>query len=370
MNGGIRMDNGVKVESAVTRPNWATHPGEHLAEYIETNGWSQAEFSRLAGLTPKLISTILTGDNPVTPETALRLERVLGVKAYIWTNLQSKWDLNEAQKAEQKYLNQAREWISRFPVKELKVQRIIPDRSDDWEVLGALLSFLGIGRPSSLDSKLASLAVNHRRAKGYDSSDEHVLTWLMLAEKKARSRQLPAFDRDGFAAAVKSIRALTTKGPAEFEPQMIELCRKAGVALIFEKPIGKTRLFGSARWLSGGNAIIQMSLRMKSNDHFWWTFFHECGHILLHHGKNFADDQNGAGDGLEDKADEFAKEVLVGRKHYADFLETKPKTKIEVKEFAAQRSVHPGIVVGMLQHHKVIPFTHMNDLKVRFEWAD
>jgi len=79
-------------------PNWATHPGEHLLEHIEARGWSQAEFARLAGLTPKLVSAIIKGSTPVTAETAIRLERVLGLKAYIWTRIQANWDLFQARK--------------------------------------------------------------------------------------------------------------------------------------------------------------------------------------------------------------------------------------------------------------------------------
>lgn len=77
-------------------PNRATHPGEHLAEHIKARGWSQAEFARFAELTPKLVSTIISGRNPVTPETAIKLERVLGMKAEIWVGLQSNWDLFQA----------------------------------------------------------------------------------------------------------------------------------------------------------------------------------------------------------------------------------------------------------------------------------
>jgi len=73
-------------------PDWATHPGEHLAEYLEARGWSQAEFARLADLTPKLVSEIINGKNPVTPDTAIKLERVLGLKDYIWLGLQRDWE--------------------------------------------------------------------------------------------------------------------------------------------------------------------------------------------------------------------------------------------------------------------------------------
>jgi HTH-type transcriptional regulator / antitoxin HigA len=74
-------------------PNWSTHPGEHLEEYLEVNGWSQAELARRAGLTPKLVSEIINKKNPVTPATALKLERALGLKAEIWMRIQSSWDL-------------------------------------------------------------------------------------------------------------------------------------------------------------------------------------------------------------------------------------------------------------------------------------
>lgn len=81
-------------------PNWSTHPGEHLAEYLDEHGWSQAELARRAGLTPKHVSEIISGKNPVTPETALKLERALGLKAEIWLRLQSSWDLFQARQRE------------------------------------------------------------------------------------------------------------------------------------------------------------------------------------------------------------------------------------------------------------------------------
>lgn len=83
-------------------PSWSTHPGEHLEEYLEMNGWSQAELSRRAGLTPKLVSEIINKKNPVTPATALKLERALGLKAEIWMRLQSSWDLFQARQHERK----------------------------------------------------------------------------------------------------------------------------------------------------------------------------------------------------------------------------------------------------------------------------
>jgi HTH-type transcriptional regulator/antitoxin HigA len=349
-------------------PDWATHPGEHLAEYIEAQGLSQAEFARLAGLTPKLISTIINRANPVTPDTAIKLERVLGVRANLWTNLQANWDLFHA-RAKEKAAPETKSWLSQFPLKELKSRGYLPDTKDEGILVDFLLRLFGVGTPVAYQARVDGLAVQHRQSKAHRSVPGHIYTWLMLGERRARAMNLPEFDASRFQQGITEIRRLTVDGPATFEPRMKELCRSAGVALIFEPPISKTCLFGSARWFDTNRAIIQMSLRMKSNDHFWWTFFHEAAHIALHRGRNFLDDENGVGDGAEEEADAWAEEVLVGHDRFAQFKASRPRSMAQVIAFANEIGLHPGIVVGMLQHVRVIPFNHMNELKARFEWA-
>lgn len=322
------------------------------------------------GVTPKLISTILKKSNPVTPETAIKLERVLGVKAHVWTNLQANWDLHVAQTQEAEKAKAAKSWLSQFPLKEIRNRCGLPEEASLSDVLNTVLTVLGIGSPDALHSKLESLGVHHRRAANQEVSELHVLTWLMLGERRAQQLDIPPYDEARFKAALHRIRNITVMAPEEFEPIMKEECRLAGVALVFEKPIKKTCLYGSARWMSSERAIIQMSLRMRSNDHFWWTFFHEAGHIILHKGKNFADDQNARGDGLEDEADNFAESILVNPDEFSRFAAARPRSKAQVVEFANKLGIHPGIVVGMLQHRHVISFQFMNDLKARFLWAD
>ena len=350
------------------QPDWATHPGEHLAEYLEERAMSQADFARVAGMTPKLVSTIVNGENPVTPDTAIKLERVLGLKAGIWLGIQKEWDLKQARQKEE--TEDVADWIKRFPLQELRKLGRLPDTHEIRPLLDGLLDLLGIGSPSAYKARVGALAVQHRRSAGGATSLEHEVCWLMLAEEKARLRKLPAFNRDEFQKSCQEIRTLTVTGPEEFEPKMRGLCSRSGVALVFQKPISKTCLFGAARWIDGDHPLIQMSLRMRSNDHFWWTFFHEAAHIVLHKGKNFADDQNASGDGIEAEADAWAEETLVGHDRFRSFLAKRPRSRSEIVEFADRVGVHPGIVVGMLQHHRVLPFSHLNELKAHFIWAD
>jgi HTH-type transcriptional regulator/antitoxin HigA len=349
-------------------PNWAVHPGTILEEHLGARGLSQAEFARLTGLTPKLVSTIIKGTNPISAETAIRFERVLGLKAYIWAGIQAKWDLFQARPAAN-LLAKPMEWLSQFPLKELRERGYLPNTKDANALVDALLSLFEIGTPQAYAAKVGALAVHHRQSKAHQSSQHHVFTWLMLGEWRARAMNLPPFDAGKFEDALRNIRMLTTESPAVFEPAMKDLCHKAGVALVLEPPISKTRLFGSARWFDVDRAIIQMSLRMKTNDHFWWTFFHEAAHISLHQGRNFADDKNGEGDGAEDEADQWAEEALIGRERFALFKATRPQSGAKVREFASAVKLHPGIVVGMLQHARIVPFRNLNKLKVTFQWA-
>ncbi len=347
-------------------PDWSIHPGEFLAEQIEARGMSQAELARLAGLSPKLVSTIVSGQNPVTAETALRLERVLGMKAYIWTGLQARWDLDQA-RHKTAADNSSGEWLADFPVLELKHRGVLPPSGD---VGNALLGFLAVGSPNAIEARMANLAVHHRQSKKFDTSPYHVLTWLLLGEATARKRRYPPYDQFKFEQAVSSIRSLTLESPEVFGSKMVDIAAEAGVAIVFEPPISKTCLFGSARWIDGELPIIQMSLRMKTNDHFWWTFFHEAGHVMLHKGKTFADDQNGTGDGLEREADEWAEEKLVGKHRFRRFKAGRPRSAVEVHLFAREVGIHPGIVVGMLQHAGVMPYKNLNALKDSVGFAE
>jgi HTH-type transcriptional regulator / antitoxin HigA len=351
-------------------PDWAMHPGDHLAEHLDVRGMSQAEFARLADMTAKHVSTIINGDNPVTPETAIKLQRVTGMKDYIWTGLQAQWDLHQAREREHAALERAADWASKFPIKELAKRGVIATTTDTAERLNSLLAFLGIGSPDAFDARANGLAVQHRQSKAHATSTEHVVAWLMLGERRARQLQIPAYDEAKFLDAVDQIRALTVHRPNVFEPKMKALCAASGVALIFEKPVQRTCLFGSARWLDGDRAVIQMSLRMRSNDHFWWTFFHEAAHLVLHKGKNFADDAGGEGDGAEDEADEWACDKLVDVRRFEAFKATRPRSATDVQRFANEIGIHPGIVVGMLQHERIVPHDHLNGLKDRFIWAD
>jgi HTH-type transcriptional regulator / antitoxin HigA len=349
-------------------PDWSVHPGEILQERLEVFGISQAELSRRTNLTTKVISEIINGKAPVSADTAVALGPVLGLAPIVWSNLQSEWNLFHARQQHAPSAAKIAEFVDRFPVAELVERGVFAKGLSGLPLLEAVLKLFGVASILAYETRLERLAVHYRHSPKFESSPDHVFTWLQLGELEARNMQLPAFDAAKFEHAVKKqLRPLTVKPAKEFWPQMVALCHAAGVAVVVSHPFSKMRLSGTARWLDTGNAVIQLSLRHKTNDHFWWTFFHECGHVILHPKQNFADDgDGGSGANAEREANEFAEEVLVERDRFAEFVDTMPSTVKQIAAFAGGVGVHPGIVVGMLQHRKVLRWDQLNSLKEKF----
>jgi Zn-dependent peptidase ImmA (M78 family) len=121
--------------------------------------------------------------------------------------------------------------------------------------------------------------------------------------------------------------------------------------------------------LTADKALIQLSLRYKTEDQLWFTFFHEAAHIVLHRKRLiFLDISESEGE-LEQEANRCAAEFLIPRTEYDEFATLSSHSQNRIRAFARSIGIAPGIVVGRLQHDGILPHSHCNDLKRRLEWA-
>jgi len=195
-----------------------------------------------------------------------------------------------------------------------------------------------------------------------------VATWLRLGELQAQKVQTKAYDKARFRRALDEIRKLTVEPCDVFQPRMIDLAASAGVAVAFVREIKKCPVSGVARWLMPEKALIQLSLRYKTDDQFWFSFFHEAGHILNDPKKEVYIDDGDSGDkDREGQANRFAGEFLIPPDRCAQLQAL--ATREEIKHFAKSIGIAPGIVLGRLQKEGIIPWpTALNSLKRRFDW--
>ncbi len=352
------------------RPDYAVSPGDVLELELETRGMKQQELAKRTGLTPKHIGALVNAKSAITPETAIKLERAIGMPAQYWMNLESQYQEVLARLAEEDRLTRDLDWLKRIPVSVMAKFGWIERHKEPKAQLIEVLRFFGIASVDQWDDMWPNLGVAYRQHNAHEIHPEAVSAWLRRGEIEASAISCEAYDKVKFRQALDEIRRLTACSPGVFVPRMRELCAQAGVAVTFVPSLPKTGVSGATRWLNTNKALIQLSLRYKTDDHLWFTFFHEAGHILLHGKKElFLEGANGLDEVKENEANEFAQNELIPRRVLAAFAQKKPISKMAIKIFSEEHQVAPGVVVGQLQHMGSLPNSYCNDLKQSFNWT-
>ncbi|MDX2104075.1 MAG: ImmA/IrrE family metallo-endopeptidase [Alphaproteobacteria bacterium] len=348
-------------------PNYAIPPGAVLAEHLDVHELSHTEFARRCGRSQKLISDIIAGKAPLEPETALQFEKVLGVDASIWLAIEGEYKLHRAREAEAHSASELSAWVGRFPLRHLVARGLIQQPKTEAEAVSRLLAFFRVGSVDAWHQQYRKATVAYRHSSRVKSDDVALATWLRLGELEAEAQECSEYHEPTFRQALKDIRKLTRLEIKHALSESRRLCNQAGVALAIVESVPKTALSGAAWWLTPRKAIIELSGRHKSDDHLWFSFFHEAAHILLHSKKHVFADENTRNDSskIEAEANAWAEAILVPRNQWAEFVASTPRNEQMVRRFAEQQGIAPGIIVGMLQHHGHLPWTHLNNLKVK-----
>lgn len=352
-------------------PDYAVPPGETVLEVLEELGMSQAELAERIGRPKKTVNEIVRGKAAITPETALQLERAFRIPASFWNNLQRNYEAALARLEERKRLERCRSWLRKIPVRAMVELGWIRSFEDKVDQLQEVLAFFGVASPEQWQDLWDHTAVAFRKSAAFESDPGAVAAWLRRGELAAQETRCEPFDKDGFLEVLSEVRGLTTEPPEVFQPGVKRLCAKAGVAVAFVPEISGARVSGATRWISPEKALVQLSLRYKSDDQLWFTFFHESAHILRHGKKRIFLESDGSGGSPkeEEEANRFAADLLIPPGELDRFLEEERPTKRAITEFAEQIGIAPGIVVGRLQYDGVLPYNHCNGLKRRLRWA-
>jgi len=355
-------------------PDWVSTPGDTILDLMEERDWNQVELANRLGFSTKHLNQLIKGKVTLTYDTAQKLERVLGSTVSFWMNRESKYRQHVARLEAEKNYKSWTSWLNDFPVNELKkigaIENIRSIETNKPKLVEHLLSFFGVASPDEWGSYYGSMSASFRKTKEEQADNGAISAWLRLGEIEAEKISAPKYSRTKFESAVKKIRELTVQSPVDFWPTLFELCLEAGVKLLLVKPITKSHVSGVARWLNGHSPIIQLSLYGKTNDKFWFTFFHEAAHILLHSDKKsdiFLDNTEfKSEDQQEQEANTWAGNILIPEEYRFGLVGLRGRD--EIIEFSKRINIHPGIVVGRLQHDGQISYKSvLSRLKNSFE---
>lgn len=349
-------------------PDYAVPPGATLLDTIEALGMSQRDLATRAGLAAKTINLIVKGKERISHKTSVVLERVTGVPARMWNNLEANYREQVARLEDRKQLEARVAWLSRtgIPVRELIKRGVLSPAKDKVKLLQAVLQFFGVRNPQAWERTWAKPENAYRKSSRFTLELGPTAAWLRLGELRAQEIETAPYDRAAFRAALDEIRKLTIKPPDVFEPRMLELCGAAGVAVALVPPINGCPAYGAARWVTSGKAVIQLSLRGKYEDQLWFTFFHEAAHILNDPKRAIFLDNGKAEHDCEKAANRFAADLLIPP-DAAALLGTL-RGYPAVKDFARSIGIAPGIVVGRMQKDGWVEYSHYNRLKRKFDW--
>jgi plasmid maintenance system antidote protein VapI len=327
---------------------------------------TQAELAERMGRPLKTINEIVAGKAAITSDTALQLEKVLGVPASFWTNHERIYRDTLARHREADELEQQLGWLKTMPVKEMVRAGWIVAAEEPVAQLRILLSFFGVAgvRNGAFGSPMLFFASHPRSLPIVRPPPPGP------GELEAQKDQLLFVRRNPFRKHWGTAR-FTTQDPDEFVQALEAIAR---VAVVIVPPLPGVRAYGATRWLHSTKALVQLSLRGKTDDHLWFTFFHEAAHVLKH-GKRAVfvedgDEKAAARDPREAEANAFACDLLIPPAEYERFCANGDFSVAAIRRFAVRIGIAPGIVAGRLQHERKVPFSRGNQLKRRFDFGD
>lgn len=339
-------------------------PGDTLAETIGELGFSQSELAARMGRPHKTINEIIQGKAAIMPETAIQLERVTGVPADFWLEREKNYRLELAEIEEAERLLQHKEWLSNFPLKEMiGLEWIKAETKETLERIAAVLNFFQVASTEAFYQSSCFATVQHQNYRLTNQKQKNpyaLAAWLRQGEIQASQLEVGEFDKTRFKEALVNIKEIMVSHPADFFLRLSSMAAEAGVKVIHTPKLPNSKVHGATRWM-GDTPVIQLSNQFQRNDIFWFTFFHEAGHILKHGKKEvFLEGLDYTEEGLvkEKEADDFAISLTFSVKEEEEFLDLAGPngwTTKQVSDFAQKIGTHPAMIVGRLERREIIP---------------
>ncbi|PIQ29352.1 MAG: XRE family transcriptional regulator [Bacteroidetes bacterium CG18_big_fil_WC_8_21_14_2_50_41_14] len=342
-------------------PEVVLHPSSTLNEKLREMKMSRKEFALRTGKPEKTIIAILKGESSLTPEMAVLFENITKIPAHFWINKQARYNEYKARLNRKKDVEQAAEWTKKFPYNEMAKQNWVPKTLNIEERTIHLFDYFAVSTHEGwqklyMESELKVAAY----ASLKHTSDPYAISaWLRKGELQADQISIPNFNLKVFKENLQAIKEIMVNQSSGFFTQLQNLCYQAGVKVFYTPKLPKVPINGSTRWIKD-TPVIQLTARYKQNDRFWFTFFHEAGHIILH-GKKYISLENidfsEADPEKEKQAHEFAEELIFSKEQEKEVLAKDKLVFNDIIMFSKKFNTHPAIIIGRLQHLGKIPYS-------------
>ncbi|AXU54318.1 TPA: HigA family addiction module antitoxin [Clostridioides difficile] len=347
------------------------HPGETLAEILSDKEMTQKELSVRTGFTEKHVSTVVKGTRGISPSFAKKLEYVLGISATFWNNLQSNYekeisefeDANNISKEEIEILKPLKDIISYFCEK-----RKLNDEDNEAVKVLELRKLLGVGNLTYIPNIKYNAAF---RAQIASNANVYVLfAWLQICESVTSDIEITKeLDINKLKCKIPEIKQVMFCDANEIQEKLGKIFAECGIVFRIVKHFKGAPVQGFIKTDANGRIILCMTIRRGFADIFWFTLFHEIGHIINGDAKLKFIDFESAESETELKANKFASDILLNQKEYDYFIKQGKYSLRDINEFALSQNVPRYIVIGRMQKEDILDYGQFTNEKVRYCWA-
>ena len=349
-------------------------PGDTIQENIDHIGMSQAELAERLGRSVPKLNELIKGKAPITKETATKLEYVLGIPTSFWLNIERHYqdELLELEQMEQ--LQKYEDWASGFPLLPMKKMGLLPNTNSKAELANGLLKYFRVGSPNQWSTIYEGSSLAFKIELRHTAEPQAISVWLRLGELQAEKIKLVPFNKKALRNSLKQIKKISYTNSDNWLADLQNLCATCGLAIVYTPCIAKAPIYGATRWVKNNSTpLIQITDRRKDYNAFWFTFYHELGHILYHGKKDIFIDgikninQDKA---KEDEADSFASRMLLSEKERNEIFKHISFNKALIINLSKKFKVHQAIILAQLRREKLVPYNiiSLNKLTVRVEF--
>jgi len=350
----------------------AFHPGYYIKDMIEEMNMTQSELAKRLDTTDKTISKLINGEISLSDEIAQKLSNMLGTSAKFWLNMQATYDAKIIEIKRQKEIEEEKECMKVIDYSFFQKLGIVSSHKiTTEEKIKELLQFLKISSLSILGKR--NFLVQFRAVVS-EMTDKNIINaniWVQTALNIADTVDCQPFDKKKLQKYLPEIRSMTLQQSDIFFPRLKEIFAQCGVAFIVLPHLRSSGINGAVRWINRDKVMLALNDRGAYADKFWFSLFHEIGHIFQEKRKETfitgsKKDMSFNDKDLEYEADIFAKNYLIPEEYYIKFINQNDFTYSSIDAFAEKIGINVGIVIGRLQFDKQIPYNHFNHFKTQY----
>lgn len=355
--------------------NIVPHPGELLLSELSARGMRQKELSVRTGMTEKHISTIVSGSKPISVSFGRKLDIALGDEIGTWAKRQADYDNymarlkeeNDITSDETNVYKRLSEVVDHFIEKG-----IMHNNCGDAEKILQLRRIFCVNNLTVIPQITYNAAYRAQIRKDTRIDPYILFAWQRMCELQTSGIQIDVpFDKSKLADSIPLIKQqMFEKNAKKMTATLKAIFASCGIAFDVVYNFRRAPVQGFIKQIDCNRIILCVTIRGKSADRFWFSLFHEIGHLLNDdQGTRFVDFES-VGSDMEEAADNYARDTLLDPELYSTFIETGHYHSLDaIKEFAATVDVPYWVIIGRLHKDEYLEWGYLSHETPSFKWA-